>query len=82
MVILSQALVPTESNALIAERLNIDIDEYGFISAPEVLKDPFGTTRAGVFGCGFCQGPMDVPDAVVRASAAAAKAAEVLAADS
>ena len=79
MVVLSQALVPTESNAVIAERLGIDIDEFGFISPPEVLKNPFGTTRAGVFGCGFCQGPMDVPDAVVRASAAAAKAAEVLA---
>jgi len=78
MVILSQALIPTESNVSIAKKLGIDLDEFGFISTPEKLADPFGTTRDGIFGCGFCQSPMDVPDSVVRASAAASKAAEVL----
>jgi len=79
MVILSQALVPTETNHSIAKRLKIGLDEFGFLSNPEGVINPFGTTREGVFGCGFCQSPMDVPDAVVRASAAAAKVAEVLA---
>jgi heterodisulfide reductase subunit A-like polyferredoxin len=80
LIVLSQALIPTESNAFLSEKLGIDIDEFGFISAPEELTNPFGTSRAGVFGCGFCQAPMDVPDSVVRASAAASKVAEVLAA--
>ncbi|MCD6296210.1 MAG: FAD-dependent oxidoreductase, partial [Deltaproteobacteria bacterium] len=79
MVILAQALVPTETNLSIAERLNIGLDEFGFISNPEGFVNPFGTTRKGIFGCGFCQSPMDVPDSVVRASAAASKVAEVLA---
>ena len=43
------------------------------------LLNPFATTRGGVFACGFCQSPMDVPDSVVRASAAASKVAETLA---
>jgi heterodisulfide reductase subunit A-like polyferredoxin len=79
MVILSQALTPSLSNAAIAEKLRIETDSYGFIAAPQKMGNPFGTSRDGVFGCGFCQSPMDVPDSVVRASAAAAKVAEVLA---
>ncbi|NQU13928.1 MAG: CoB--CoM heterodisulfide reductase iron-sulfur subunit A family protein [Desulfobacteraceae bacterium] len=79
MVILAQALVPSESNVSIAGKLGVDLDEFGFISAPEELINPFGTSREGVFGCGFCQSPMDVPDAVVRASGSASKAAEALA---
>jgi len=79
MVILSQALIPTESNISIAEKLGVALDEFGFFAIPEELANPFGTSREGVFGCGFCQSPMDVPDSVIRASAAASKAAEVLA---
>jgi len=79
MVILSQALIPSESNVSIAKKLGVGLDEFGFISTPEELINPFGTSREGVFGCGFCQSPMDVPDSVVRASASASKTAEVLA---
>jgi heterodisulfide reductase subunit A-like polyferredoxin len=79
MVILAQALRPSIGNAELARKLGIEIDDYGFIVSPQRLKNPFGTSREGIFGCGFCQSPMDVPDSVVRASAAAAKAAEVLA---
>ncbi|MFH1082205.1 MAG: NAD(P)-binding protein [Pseudomonadota bacterium] len=79
MVILSQALVPSESNISIAKRLGVELDEFGFIAIPEELSNPFGTTKEGVFGCGFCQSPMDVPDSVIRASGAASKVAEILA---
>jgi heterodisulfide reductase subunit A len=79
MVILCQALIPSESNLSIAENLGIELDEFGFISTPQELINPFGTTREGIFGCGFCQSPMDVPDSVIRASAAASKVAEVMA---
>jgi len=79
MVILSQALIPSESNQTIAEKLHLELDEFGFVAVPEKLANPFGTSREGVFGCGFCQAPMDVPDSVVRASAAAARVAELLA---
>ena len=79
MVILAQALIPTESNISIAEKLDIELDEFGFISIPNELSNPFDTTREGIVGCGFCLSPMDVPDSVVKASAAASKVAEVLA---
>jgi len=79
MVILAQALRPSDGNAALSRKLGIEIDDYGFIVSPQQLENPFSTSREGIFGCGFCQAPMDVPDSVVRASAAAAKAAEVLA---
>ncbi len=79
MVILAQALIPTESNLSIAKKLDIELDEFGFISIPNELSNPFDTTREGIVGCGFCLSPMDVPDSVVKASAAASKVAEVLA---
>ncbi|MDZ7700224.1 MAG: FAD-dependent oxidoreductase [Deltaproteobacteria bacterium] len=79
MVILCQALVPSAGNDTLARRLGIGLDPFGFVDAPEGLGDPFGTSREGVFACGFCQAPMDVPDSVIRASGAAAKAAEALA---
>jgi len=79
MVILSQALMPSESNASVASKIGVGLDSFGFVSQSEDFLNPFATTRRGVFACGFCQSPMDVPDSVVRASAAASKVAETLA---
>ncbi len=79
MVILAQALIPSESNADIAQSMGVELDDSGFVATPQKIINPFGTSREGILGCGFCQSPMDVPDSVVRASAAASKAAEVLA---
>jgi len=78
MVILAQALIPNESNSELARKLNIDLDEFGFVETPKKLTNPAGTSREGVFACGFCQSPMDVPDSVIHGSAAASKVAEIL----
>jgi homotetrameric NADPH-dependent glutamate synthase len=78
MVILAQALIPNESNLELARKLNIELDEFGFVDTPEKLTNPAGTSREGVFTCGFCQAPMDVPDSVIHGSAAASKVAEIL----
>jgi heterodisulfide reductase subunit A len=79
MVVLSQALVPSEGNLAVAETMEVNLDDFGFVSTNEDLLNPCATTRRGIFACGFCQSPMDVPDSVVRASAAAARVAETLA---
>jgi heterodisulfide reductase subunit A len=79
MVILSQALVPSESNSAVAEKMSVSLDDFGFVSPSGDPLNPFATSREGVLACGFCQSPMDVPDSVVRASAAASKVAEILA---
>lgn len=78
LVILSQALVSSKSNKEIAEILKISLDEYGFINIPNKITMPVDTDREGIFACGFCQAPMDIPDSVAQSSGTAARVAEVL----
>ena len=78
MVVLSHALVPTESNSALAQALGIELDDHGFVRTPDSAALPFETSVPGILACGFCSEPQDIPDSVVQASAAAAYAAELL----
>jgi heterodisulfide reductase subunit A len=71
MVVLCTALTPSHGNRSLAETLKVDVDEYGFFTQPRPLRDPVGTTCEGVYVCGFCQGPKDIPDSIAEASGAA-----------
>jgi heterodisulfide reductase subunit A len=79
LVILCQALVPRRGQAELARVLGIELDEHGFVRAPQPLSGPVATTRPGVFACGYCRGPADIPESVVQASGVAARVAEALA---
>ena len=79
MVVLCQALVPSGSHQEIASVLGISLDDYGFIGIPDKLFHPVDTEIPGIFACGFCQSPQDIPDSVVQASGVAARVAEFLA---
>jgi len=79
LVVLCQALVPHRVDWEVAEQLGLEFDESGFLAIPDKLARPVDTTVGGIFACGFCQSPQDIPDSVVQASAAAARAAELLA---
>jgi heterodisulfide reductase subunit A len=76
---LCQALVPHSVHAEITEKLGLMLDESGFIAIQDRLIRPVDTTVPGIFACGFCQAPQDIPDSVVQASATAARVAEILA---
>ncbi|UCD73444.1 MAG: CoB--CoM heterodisulfide reductase iron-sulfur subunit A family protein, partial [Candidatus Bathyarchaeota archaeon] len=78
LVVLCPALIPREKNKELANLLSLDVDEYGFFKSKDVLIAPVDTSKAGVFMCGYCQGPKDIPECVAQASAAAARAAEVV----
>jgi heterodisulfide reductase subunit A len=59
----------------LADVLGVELDEYNFVKT-----DPFSiadTTRPGIFACGYCRGPADIPESVAQASGAAARAAQV-----
>jgi len=79
MVVLCPALVPKSENKRIAEELGIELDEAGFFKAKDLLTAPLDTTSAGVYACGYCQSPKDIPESVAQASGAAARAAETIA---
>jgi heterodisulfide reductase subunit A len=78
LVILCQALVPHGVHGDMAEKLGLELDESGFLAIQDRLSRPVDTSVPGIFACGFCQSPQDIPDSVVQASAAAARTAELL----
>ena len=76
LAVLSTALVPTRGVEGLAGLLDIELDAYRFFR-----MDPFSptaTTQPGIFACGYCAGPVDIPESVAQASAAAARAAEIV----
>jgi len=79
LVVLCQALVPRRGQAELAKVLGIELDEHGFVRVPQRLSEPVATSRPGVFACGYCQAPADIPESVVQASGAAARVVEALA---
>lgn len=78
LVVLAQAMVPQITNDL-AKILSIELDEDGFVKAPDKLLQPLDTTRQGIFACGYVHSPRDIPDSVTQASGAAGRAAEAIA---
>ncbi|NWF78291.1 MAG: CoB--CoM heterodisulfide reductase iron-sulfur subunit A family protein [Chloroflexi bacterium] len=78
MVVLCQALIPSASTKEISDILHLSLNDYQFINIPDRLFHPVDTEIPGIFACGFCQEPQDIPDSVVQASAAAARAAEFM----
>jgi heterodisulfide reductase subunit A-like polyferredoxin len=79
LVVLCTALVPPQDNRKLAETLGVEVDKYGFFEVPNLLQTPLDATSPGVFLCGCCQGPKDIPDSIAQAKGAAARAAEFIA---
>ena len=77
MVVLSVGLGVSAEARLLAERLGIQTDSYGFARTSGF--DPVRTSVPGIYACGGFEAPMDIPSAVVQASAAAGAAGSRLA---
>ncbi len=76
LAVLATSLIPRPDTAQLAQTLRIEVDQYSFLKT-----DPFApvdTTRPGIFAAGCCRGPFDIPESVMQASAAAARAARVI----
>ncbi|MEN6627792.1 MAG: CoB--CoM heterodisulfide reductase iron-sulfur subunit A family protein [Candidatus Sumerlaeia bacterium] len=73
LVVLAAAMRPADGVRRLAQMLNVGYDENGFLSESHPKLRPVETTAAGVFVCGACQAPKDIPEAVAQASAAAGK---------
>lgn len=73
MVVLATAMRPADGVEALAQKLNVGYDEHGFLSESHPKLRPVETNAAGVFVCGACQGPKDIPESVAQASAAAGK---------
>lgn len=78
LVVVAPALVPRPETRRLAEMLGVEIDADGWLTAANSDLQPVETNRPGIFLAGTAVGPMDIPEAVAHASAAAAKALVLL----
>jgi heterodisulfide reductase subunit A len=77
LVVLASPLVPSKGVKELGGALNIELDKYNFFQESSYFNK-LKSTREGVFLCGFCQGPMDIPETVADASGVAAQIADLL----
>ena len=73
MVILSAGLEPRADSKEIAKKFGISCSYEGWFIERHPKLDPVATMTDGIFIAGACQGPKDIPAAVVQGAAAAAR---------
>ena len=76
MIVLSIGLETPENVINLANSLNVKLTDGNFCHTSSFA--PVSTSVDGIFACGAFQGPRDIPQSVVDASAAAAAAGEIL----
>ena len=77
LVVLAPPLVPSEGTQKLAKILGIELDDYNFFKEKNFYNKSL-SSKKGIFLCGFCQGPMDIPETVAEASGVASQVAELL----
>lgn len=77
LVVLSTALIPPKNVGMFKEAAGLNLNKYNFVDTKPFASED--TNRKGVFICGAVSEPKDIPETVIQASAAAARASEILA---
>jgi len=78
LVVLSVGLEPSADVVELANKLNIQLNQFNFADVPVLTG--VGTSRPGVYVAGAFSGPRDIPETVMQASAAAADSSVILSA--
>ncbi len=77
MVVLAVGLKTSEKSREMAEKLGLELNESHFCSTDSF--QPVQSSRPGIFVAGMLQGPKDIPQTVMEASAAAGASSRTLA---
>ena len=77
MVVLSTGLTSSPYARQLADKLGIELNEFGFVRTGEF--QPIHTSRSGIYVRGPFQEPKYIPETVMQSSAAAAFASSVIA---
>jgi len=77
LIVLASPLVPSRGTNELAETLGIELDQYNFFKERSYFNK-LQSSKDGIFLCGFCQGPMDIPETVADASGVASQVATLL----
>ncbi|MBI2856746.1 MAG: CoB--CoM heterodisulfide reductase iron-sulfur subunit A family protein, partial [Chloroflexi bacterium] len=81
LVVLATGVEPSSGVVEMAQKLNISYDTDRFLVEAHPKLRPVETQSDGIFVCGACVGPRDIPDSVAQGSAAAAKVAGLFSKD-
>lgn len=74
MVVLATAVQPTTGVDTVRKMFGVSNSMDGWMLEAHPKLNPCGTTTAGVYLAGVCQGPKDIPDTVAQAEGAASAA--------
>ena len=78
-VVLSTPLIPHKDSIILARTLKIPLSPDGFMMEAHLKLRPVDTQMDGMFLAGAATGPKDIPESIVSAKAAAARAATLMA---
>jgi heterodisulfide reductase subunit A len=78
-VVLSTPLIPHKEEILLARMLKIPLSPDGFLMEAHLKLRPVDTQMDGIFLAGVSSGPKDIPESIISAKAAAARAAILMA---
>jgi len=78
-VVLSTPLIPSKDSVLLARTLKIPLNPDGFLMEAHLKLRPVDTQMDGIFLAGAVSGPKDVPESIISAKAAAARASILIA---
>ena len=78
MVVLSVGILPNMGIEKLFGDEKFKLDPFNFYNQPNEMTDPFKSNLPGVFIAGTSTGPMDIPDSILSAGAAAAQAAKYM----
>jgi heterodisulfide reductase subunit A len=74
MVVLAAAVQPSAQTEATRRLFGVSCSQDGWLLEAHPKLNPCGTTTAGVYLAGVCQGPKDIPDTVAQAEGAASAA--------
>lgn len=74
LVVLAAAIQPKPDAEPLRQMFGISKSQDGWYMEAHPKLNPCGTTTAGIFLAGVCQGPKDIPDTVAQAEGAASAA--------
>jgi heterodisulfide reductase subunit A-like polyferredoxin len=75
LVVLSTGIVAQDECRRLFSDAELAVDENLFVAQPGKQVDPARTSIPGVFSAGTATGPLDIPDSILHAGAAAAQVA-------
>ncbi|MFC2170100.1 FAD-dependent oxidoreductase, partial [Acidobacteriota bacterium] len=79
MLVLAPPCAPTPKTRELAEKIGLELDEWGFANKKTENFHPVHTSKEGIFICGSVLEPKGIDDAIIQACSAATHTAALLA---